>query len=225
MTGFLNCSAAVTLKARPAPLLVSVDEPCWLESFLIRFNLVPLSQLWQMSLWLACSRQGVVDPRGNYSAQFHQSEFAMLTGVTPLSWNLSLTAWFSSTVGWNVHFSERNHGSIAHLFFSSRVQHQKMITHPPTHPSSQMFVMVFYLPALRNFSSSLWTLSSMPPHLCTENTISFTNHRFTHVCFHSAYFFCPPNFPVLEARIYFNKSFELHIFFFFQVWSEHNRPR
>lgn len=30
--------------------------------------LVPLSQPWQMPLWLACFWQGVADPRGNYSA-------------------------------------------------------------------------------------------------------------------------------------------------------------
>lgn len=55
-----------------------------------------------------------------------------------------------------------------------------------------------------------------------KNMISFTNHLFsvdsrhsnTHVCFHSGYLFHPLNFPVLEACIYFNKSFQLNIFSF-----------
>lgn len=54
--------------------------------------------------------------------EFHQSEVEIC---------LSLCVFLQQSDDMHITFYERNHGSIAHLFFSYRVQHLKIIPHPP----------------------------------------------------------------------------------------------
>lgn len=143
--------------------------------------------------------------------EFHQSEFAMLTADTPVSVNLPLAKrrfYFSQNPSWK---------------YSPFFQLEGATTEdncPPTllHKCS-WWSFIFqpwgtFLPLCKH----PWIC----PQICAQNAISSTNQSFaidsqhtnTHVFFHSGYNFWTSNFPVLEACIYFNKSFQLNIFSF-----------